>query len=90
MIYDEHIKNANRSKLRKNRSADLLFSRKVQRLKSFAEIPDFQGSRPRRAGVAQPAWRWEPVGILPADYVGSSTARFTSCFSYIYSANRRV
>ena len=64
MIYDEHIKNANRSKLRKNRSADLLFSRKVQRLNIFAEIPDFQGSRPSRARVAQPAWRWGPGGHL--------------------------
>jgi len=47
----------------------VLFSRKVQRLKSFAEIPDFQGSPPSRAGVAQPTWRWAG-GILPADYVG--------------------
>ena len=59
MIYDEHLKNANRSKLRRNRPADLLFSRKVQRLKSFAEIPDFQGKPTESRSVAQPSWLWD-------------------------------
>jgi len=45
--------------------------RKVQRLKTFAEIPDFQGKPTESPSVAQPAWR--RAGTLPADYVGFPT-----------------
>src|SRR4029077_15267183 len=37
----------------------LVISRKVQRLKAFAKIPDFQGKPTESPNVAQPAWRWD-------------------------------
>jgi hypothetical protein len=56
MLCDEHLKNANRSQLRRTGPVDLLLSRKVQRLKSFAEISDFQGKPTESRSVAQPSW----------------------------------
>ena len=52
MTYDEHLKNANRSKLRKNRLADLLFRARFSASRPLLEIPDFQGNpteSPRRS-----------------------------------------
>ena len=40
--------------------------------------------------MAQPAWQWGRWASCPPVTSVSSTARFTSCFSYIYSANRRI
>src|SRR5438270_7105209 len=82
MIYDEHLKNANRSKLRRNRPADLLFCARFSASRPLLKSPIFREAD----RVAQ-----RSTATLAADYVGfSHTARFTSCFSYIYSANRRV
>src|SRR5438445_12387561 len=90
MIYDEHLKNANRSKLRRNRPADLLFCARFSASRPLLKSPIFrEADRVAQHSTATVAVG--PAGTLPADYVGfSSTTRFTSCFSYIYSANRRV
>src|SRR5438874_5046031 len=54
MIYDEHRKNANRSKLRKNRPADLLFHARFSASRALLKSPIF-GEADR---VAQPSWLW--------------------------------
>src|SRR5204863_45389 len=41
MIYDEHRKNANRSKLRKNRPADLLFHARFSASRALLKSPIF-------------------------------------------------
>jgi len=53
MIYDDASQKRESIKIAKKPSRRPVISRKVQRLKSFAEIPDFQG-KPR--SVAQPSW----------------------------------
>src|SRR5437016_8214247 len=90
MIYDEHLKNANRSKLRRNRPADLLFCARFSASRPLLKSPIFREAD-RVAQRSTATLAVGPAGTLPADYVGfSHTARFTSCFSYIYSATRRV
>src|SRR5437868_1202972 len=42
MIYDEHLKNANRSKLRRNRPADLLFCARFSASRPLLKSPIFR------------------------------------------------
>src|SRR6266481_9390315 len=96
MIYDDASQKRESIKIAKKPSRRPVISRKVQRLKTFAEIPDFEGKSIQPPTVAQPSWlrgRWASARRLSRRrHRFSSTARFTSCFSYIYlySANRRV
>jgi len=50
-----------------------VISRKVQRRKTFAKIPDFQGKPTESPSVAQASLAVRAAGTLPADYVGFRT-----------------
>src|SRR5438552_17792236 len=69
MIYDEHRKNANRSKLRKNRPADLLFHARFSASRALLKSPIF-GEADRVAQRTTAILALASAGTLPADYVG--------------------
>src|SRR5439155_22667758 len=71
MIYDEHRKNANRSKLRKNRPADLLFHARFSASRALLKSPIF-GEADRVAQRSTAILALASAGNLPADYVGFS------------------
>jgi hypothetical protein len=72
MTYDEHLKNANRSNLRKSRSPDLSFRARFSASSPLLKSPIFRENRPsRQRSTASLAV--EPAGTLPADYVGFPT-----------------
>ena len=71
MTYDEHIKNANRSKLRKNRPAVLLFRARFSASRALLKSPIF-GEADRVAQRSTADLAVGPPGTLPVDYVGFS------------------
>ena len=72
MTYDEHLKNANRSKLRKNRSPDLLFRARFSASRPLLKSPIFRETD-RVAQRSTASLAVGPAGTLPADYVGFPT-----------------
>jgi hypothetical protein len=69
MIYDEPLKNANRSKLRKNRPVDLLFRARFSASRALLKSPIF-GEADRVAQRCTAIVAVGAAGTLPADYVG--------------------
>ena len=69
MSYDEHLKNANRSKLRKNRPVDLLFRARFSASRALLKSPIF-GEADRVAQRSTAILAVGTAGTLPADYVG--------------------
>src|SRR2546421_832546 len=89
MIYDEHLKNANRSKLRRNRPANLLFCARFSASRPLLKSPIFREAD-RVAQRSTATLAVGPAGTLPGPYVGFfPTARVSSCFSFIFFSNPR-
>src|SRR6266481_8276949 len=78
MIYDEHLKSANRSNLRKNRPADLLFRARFSASRSLLKISDFEGKSIQPPTVAQPSWLWDRWASCPP-----ITSVFQHCQVYL-------
>src|SRR5438270_13083568 len=72
MIYDERLKNANRSKLRRNRPADLLCCARFSASRPLLKSPIFREAD-RVAQRSTAILAVGPAGTLPADYVGFPT-----------------
>src|SRR2546430_3912024 len=68
MIYDEHLKNANRSKLRRNRPADLLFCARFSASRPLLKSPIFREAD-RVAQRSTATLAVGPAGTLPAPLV---------------------
>src|SRR2546430_9854393 len=69
MIYDEHLKNANRSKLRRNRPADLLFCARFSASRPLLKSPIFREAD-RVAQRSTATLAVGPAGASPARLLG--------------------